>query len=248
MDWIDRGIVLSARRHGESSVILSLLTETRGRHAGVVRGGQSRRNRGILEQGNLVSAAWRARLEEHLGNLTVELVTGHAARLMDRPDRLAALSAVCATLDECLAERDPHPELFAATLALVEALDGDGWAERFVAWEMGLLAEMGFGLDLSCCAATGVTEDLCYVSPRTGRAVSREAAAPYKDRLLSLPGFLIGAGPAGPPDILEGLALTGYFLERHVFAPQGARLPDARERLVDSLRRKAATEPVNLDG
>ena len=245
---MDRGIVLSARRHGDSSVVLSLLTEEHGRFAGVVRGGQSRRNRGLLEKGNLVSATWRARLEEHLGNYTVEMMTGHAARLLDRSDRLAALDAVCAMVDTCLAEREPHSELFAATLALVEALDGDNWAAHLVIWEIGLLGELGFGLDLPCCAATGVNDGLAYVSPRSGRAVSLSAGEPYRDRLLPLPPFLLGQGVAGPADISPGLALSDYFLQRHVSSPQGGRLPDSRERLLQSLRRMAAAAVSNLDG
>lgn len=247
MEWMDRGIVLSARRHGESSVVLKLLTQEHGRFAGVVRGGQSRRNRGVLEQGNLLSATWRARLEEHLGNFTVELEKGHAARLLDRPDRLAALDSTCAILDVCLAEREPHPELFAATLALVAALDGDDWAAHLVAWEIGLLGELGFGLDLSCCAATGANDGLAYVSPRSGRAVSLSAGEPYRDRLLPLPPFLLGHGVARPADIVAGLTISGYFLQRHIYSPQEGQLPDSRDRLLHSLRRMAAVVASNLD-
>lgn len=239
MDWTDQGIVLSARKHGESSVVLSLLTAAHGRHAGVVRGGQSRRRRGVLEVGNLLFATWRARLEEHLGNFTIELETGHAARLLDRADRLVALTALCATANTSLAEREPHPETFAASLRLIEALDGDDWPARYVAWELQLLGTLGFGLDLSRCAATGASDELVYVSPRSARAVSRSAGAPYRDKLLVLPAFLIGRGDAGPRDILDGLALTGYFLHRHVYRPHGRQLPDARERLLTLLRRDA---------
>ena len=239
MDWTDQGIVLSARRHGESSVVLSLLTAAHGRHAGLVRGGQSRRRRGVLEAGNLLNATWRARLEEHLGNFTIELETGHAARLLDRADRLAALSALCATADSSLAEREPHPETFAASLRLIEALDGDAWPELYVAWELQLLGTLGFGLDLTCCAATGATDQLTYVSPRSARAVSQSAGEPYRDRLLVLPGFLIGQGGAAPRDIVDGLALTGYFLHRHVYQPHSRQLPDARERLLQLLHRDA---------
>ncbi len=246
MDWTDQGIVLSARKHGESSVVLSLLTQAHGRHAGVVRGGQSRRRRGVLEVGNLLSAVWRARLEEHLGNFTVELETGHAARLFDRADRLAALTALCATADTCLAEREPHPETFAATLRLIEALDGDDWPVLYVAWEVQLLGTLGFGLDLSSCAATGVTGDLAYVSPRSARAVSRSAGAPYRDKLLVLPAFLIGRGEAVPRDILDGLVLTGYFLHLHVYQPHNRQLPDARERLLELLRRDARRSIPNM--
>ncbi|MDA0664688.1 MAG: DNA repair protein RecO [Proteobacteria bacterium] len=247
MDWTDQGIVLSARRHGESSVILTVLTETHGRYSGVVRGGQSRRNRGVLEQGNLVSAVWRARLEEHLGNFTIELLTAHAARLLDRADRLAALNTVCRMLDVCLAEREAHPALFAATVAAIEALDHDDWAAHLVVWEIGLLGELGFGLDLYCCAVTGTTDDLAYVSPRSGRAVSRSAAEPWRDRLLALPSFLTGNGKAGLGDIIDGLTLSGYFLERHVYQPQGLRLPDSRERLLEGMRRKFREGPAKLD-
>jgi len=239
MDWTDQGIVLSARKHGESSVVLSLLTAAHGRHAGVVRGGQSRTRRGVLEVGNLLFVTWRARLEEHLGNFTVELETGHAARLFDRADRLAALTALCATADSCLAEREPHPETFAASLRLIERLDGDDWPALYVAWELQLLGTLGFGLDLSSCAATGATGDLAYVSPRSARAVSGPAGAPYRKKLLILPAFLIGQGEAGPGDILDGLALTGYFLDRHVYRAQNRAPPDARERLLALLRRGA---------
>ncbi len=239
MDWTDQGIVLSARRHGESSVVLSLLTQAHGRHAGLVRGGQSRKRRGVLETGNLVSAAWRARLEEHLGTFTIELETGHAARLLDRADRLAALTALCATLDTSLADREPHPETFTASLRLIEALDGEAWSDLYVAWELQLLGTLGFGLDLSSCAATGVTDELVYVSPRSAQAVSRDAGAPYRDKLLVLPPFMIGQGDAGPRDILDGLTLTGYFLHRHVYQPRQIQPPHARERLVELLRRDA---------
>ena len=239
MDWTDQGIVLSARKHGESSVVLSLLTAAHGRHAGVVRGGQSRKRRGVMEVGNLLSATWRARLEEHLGNFTVEMAAGYAARLLDRADRLAALCALCATADACLAEREPHPETFAASLRLIEALDGDDWSAQYVAWELQLLGTLGFGLDLSSCAATGTSDQLTYVSPRSARAVSRSAGAPYRDKLLALPAFLIGQGDAKPRDILDGLALTGYFLHRHVYQPHGRQMPDARARLVELLRRDA---------
>ncbi|NKB57816.1 MAG: DNA repair protein RecO [Alphaproteobacteria bacterium] len=247
MDWTDRGIVLSARRHGESSVILSLLTVEHGRHAGVVRGGQSRRQRGVLEVGNLLSASWRARLEEHLGNFTVELETGHAARVLDRADRLAALSALCATLDGCLAEREPHPALFASTLHLIETLENGPFAARYAMWEFNLLGELGFGLDLTSCAATGVTEDLIYVSPRSGQAVSRSAGEPYRDKLLALPEFLKGGTLANADDVLNGLRLTGYFLDRHVSQPEGRSLPDARERLIGLLRRAAESGLLELD-
>tara|TARA_Y100001934_G_scaffold36311_1_gene41707 strand:+ start:60 stop:806 length:747 start_codon:yes stop_codon:yes gene_type:complete len=239
MEWTDHGIVLSARRHGESSVVLSVLTEAHGQHAGLVRGGQSRRRRGVMEPGNLVAVTWRARLEEHLGNYTVELETGYAARLLVYAERLAALTSLCATLDNCLAEREAHPQLFSDTLHLIHDLDKEAFAARYVLWEFGLLGELGFGLDLSSCAATGVVDDLIYVSPRSAQAVSRDAGAPYRDKLLKLPAFLKEEAEPGIGDILDGLRLTGYFLDRHVFQPQERRLPDARERFVSLLQRKA---------
>lgn len=247
MDWSDQGFVLSARRHGESSVILSLLTEEHGRHAGVVRGGQSRRHRAVLEPGNLVATTWRARLEEHLGNYTVELEIGYAARVLDRADRLAALSSLCAILDNCLADREPHPDLFASTGRLIDALENQPFAAQYVLWEFELLGELGFGLDLSSCAATGVVEDLVFVSPRSGQAVSAEAGAPYRDKLLPLPGFLRGQADVSADDVLDGLRLTGYFLERYVFQPQDRRMPDARERLIVLLRRAADKGLLDLD-
>ncbi len=248
MDWTDQGIVLSARRHGESSVILSLLTEHHGRHAGVVRGGQSRRRRGVLQPGNLVAASWRARLEEHLGQYTVELEFGYAARVFDRADRLAALSSLCATLDECLAEREQHESLFTMTLRIIAALEQGPFAARYAEWELALLSELGFGLDLTSCAATGVVDDLVYVSPRSGQAVSKAAGEPYHDKLFRLPSFLREGGNATGRDILDGLRLTEYFLNRHVFQPQGRRLPDARERLHGLLRKAVENNRLDLDG
>src|SRR3546814_314852 len=190
MDWRDEGIVLSMRRHGEAAAIVTLLTREHGRHAGLVRGGASRRRRGELQVGNLVTATWRARLEEHLGSLSVELAESWTARLLDRPGRLAALSAATALVDAGLPEREPHPVLFESLKELLLALDRDGWAAAYVRWEVALLAELGFGLDLSCCAATGRNDELAYVSPKTGRAVSLSAGEPYRDKLLPLPAFL----------------------------------------------------------
>jgi DNA repair protein RecO (recombination protein O) len=246
MEWSDQGIVLSARRHGESSVILSLLTRGHGRHAGLVRGGASRRQRGILQPGNLVSATWRARLEDHLGNITVELLRNPSAAWLDDPARLAALSAACTIADQTLPEREPCESVFNGLTHLFdvmgEPLAGRGWAAAYVEWELALLGELGFGLDLSACAATGRNDALAYVSPRSGRAVSISAGEPYREKLLPLPGFLIGQGAAGPADIAAGLALTGFFLDLHLFAPHRKRLPDPRARLVERIRRAEAAE------
>ena len=239
MEWSDTGIVLSARRHGESAAVVSLLTERHGRHAGLVQGARGRRGRGLYQPGNTLAARWQARLPEHLGRYTCELVRAQSSMLLDDAPRLAALAAVCALADATLPERHPYPQVFEAMRHLLDALEAGGpWAETVVRWELALLGELGFGLDLAACAATGAVDDLAYVSPRSGRAVSREAAAPYAEKLLPLPPFLAGAesGPASAADIVAGLRLTGWFLEKHVFAGQGGRMPQARERFIDRLQ------------
>ncbi len=239
MEWRDEGIVLAARPHGESAAIITLLTREHGSHAGLVRGGAGRRSRGVYQPANEVMADWRARLPEHLGTYSCELARARAATLLDDPARLAAASSACALLQASLPERLPYPGLFAGLQELLDGLDGEDWPARYVVWELGLLSELGFGLDLSACAATGTNDELIYVSPKTGRAVSAGAGAPYADRLLVLPKFLAAYGgrhelPAVPVDdatILAGLTLTGYFLEQHVFAPGDRAMPPARERL-----------------
>jgi DNA repair protein RecO (recombination protein O) len=241
MEWRDTGFVLNTRRHGESALIVELLTAEHGRHAGLVRGGQSPRRRALLQPGNLLTASWRGRLPEHLGAFECELVEVHAAQLLDDPDRLAALSAAAALLLAALPEREPHADLYAAFAGLLAALDSPGgWAAAYVRWECRLLAALGFGLDLGHCAATGSSQNLAYVSPRSGRAVSREAGLPYRDKLLPLPEFLWRAASAGPADIVAGLSLTGHFLRNHVLAPHAGRMPEARERLLERMRRHAA--------
>jgi DNA repair protein RecO (recombination protein O) len=242
MDWQDTGFVLIARRHGESALIVELLTAERGRHAGLVRGGQSPRRRALFQPGNLLAASWRGRLPEHLGQLDCELVKAHAARFLDDPDRLAALSAAASLLNAALPEHEPHRDIYEAFATLIGDLDSRDWAQHYVVWERDLLAALGFGLDLSRCAVIGHNQDLAFVSPRTGRAVSREAAEPYRDKLLPLPEFLWRDTPAARPDIIAGLHLTGYFLDRHVLLPQSRTLPEARERLVNRMRRAAAAD------
>ena len=231
MNWRDEGIILSLRKHGEFAVIAHLLTHHHGRYAGIVRGGSSKKMRGVLEPGNEVSAEWRARLEDHLGAFTVELRESHAARVLSDAGRLSAMLSACALMDDCLPEREPCPNLYAALRSLLALLPADSWAAAYVAWELSLLAELGFGLDLSACAATGVTTSLVYVSPKSGRAVSAAAGEKYMDRLLPLPGFLVGSGEAGEQAIVEGLRLTGYFLDRYVLTPHAKALPDARMRI-----------------
>jgi DNA repair protein RecO (recombination protein O) len=252
MEWTDRGVVLSARKLGEGGAVVTLLTAAHGRHAGLARGGASRRQRGLYLAGNEVTARWFARLDEHLGTYECELVSARAARLLEKPARLAALASACALIEAALPERHPYPALHAALVRLLDALEADapGWPEAYVRFELTLLAELGFGLDLSACAVTGESVDLSYVSPRSGRAVSENAAGPYRDRLLRLPHFLLIAGnaPAEPEAIRDGLALTGYFLRRHLFASADGRLPPARDRLADRLSSAARPHPSTSSG
>jgi DNA repair protein RecO (recombination protein O) len=237
MEWKDEGIVLAVRRHGESSAIAEILTATRGRSLGLIRGGRSRRMRPVLQPGNIVLATWRARLEEHLGNFTVEPLELKAGLLIGEAMQLAALTTLTAEA-QLLPEREPHPRIYEAMRVVLDALPDTGtWPALLVRWEMGLLDELGFGLDLARCAATGSTEDLVYVSPKTGRAVSRAAGLAYHDRLLALPAFLKGsqASTPGPADVIDGLKLTGFFLERHVFGPRGVSAPESRHWIVTHL-------------
>lgn len=236
MDWRDQGTLLSVRPHGETSAIVEVFTDGHGRHAGVVRGGVSRRIAPILQPGAEIAVGWRARLEDHIGAFTVEPVRSRAALLSDRRG-LAALTSVCALLRVALPEREPHPALRADTRAVLDALEAPGWEGAYLGWEVRLLRELGFGLDLTACAVTGAREGLAYVSPRTGRAVSRAGAGDWADRLLPLPAAL--ADPARPPtpgDLAQGLAITGHFLGRELAPFLGARgLPEARARLVGML-------------
>lgn len=243
MDWTDRGIVLSARKHGENAVILSLLTETHGRHSGLVRGGTSRKARGLYEPGNLLDAHWRARLEDHLGSFACELAEAHAAPFLDDPLRLAGLSTLCAIIESALPEREAHATLYHDTLSLIEHLSDSRWLEAYVQFEVALLRELGFGLDLSTCAATGRNDQLIYVSPRSGCAVSASAGEPYRDKLLPLPSFLVEKKDGEVPvaQILDGLRMTGYFLDRSVFIHSHAighsGTPPARERFIERLKK-----------
>jgi DNA repair protein RecO (recombination protein O) len=238
MEWSDEGVVLSVRAHGETAAVVELLTRAHGRHLGLVHGGRSRKLRPVLQIGNHIDATWKARLADSLGHFGVELRRSFAAPLMEEPAALAAITSMAA-LARLLPERDPHPNLFEITLFVLGYLDEPAvWPALLVRWELALLDEMGFGLDLGTCAATGAAADLIYVSPRSGRAVSAEAGEPYKDRLLALPAFLRGgpAGAVGRDDILAGLALTGYFLDARALAPHGLQMPEARSRLAAYLR------------
>ena len=242
MHWSDEGVVLSVRQHGEAGAVLELFTRAHGRHLGLVHGGRSRKLRPILQIGNHVDAAWKARLADHLGHFTLELRKSYAGEVMEDKAALAAMTSMAA-LARLLPERDPHPSLFEVTLFVLGYLDDAAvWPALVVRWELALLDELGYGLDLSSCAATGKTADLVYVSPKSGRAVSAEAGEPYKDRLLALPAFLRAkaTGAVTEQDLTAGFALTGHFLEARVLAPREMALPEARSRLLSYLRRPAA--------
>jgi DNA repair protein RecO (recombination protein O) len=238
MNWSDEGIILGSRRHGESSLIVELMTAAHGRHLGLVKGARRSQERAALQPGNTVSASWRARLDEHLGNYTIEPVTVRAAALMDGPAALYALQ-VMAGLLRLVPERDPHPALYHRLAHTIEHLaEADIAGALVVQFELELLRELGFGLDLDSCAATGVSADLVYVSPKSGRAVSRKAGAPFCDRLLPLPAFLTTSEEMPPArEILDGFRLTEFFLRRHVLDPRGLALPPARENFIALLNR-----------
>ncbi len=241
MEWSDSGMVLSSRRHGETSAIVDVFTANHGRHSGIVRGGASRKIKPALQPGNQVALTWRARLEDHLGVYTLEPVKDRAARLMSDRLALAGLGAATAMIRFALPEREPHENLYADTLALVDLMaQGADWTADYVRWEVAMLEDLGFGLDLTHCAATGSTQDLIYVSPKSGRAVSRKAGADWADRMLPLPPFLFLAGPVEGPTLGQGLRLTGYFLQHWLGRSLGQdTLPPARGRLLDMLVRKS---------
>lgn len=239
MEWRDDGIILSVRPHGETSAIAEAFTQDHGRVSGLVRGGRSRRLRPVLQPGNMVAITWRARLEDHLGNFTLEPLNLRAGLIIENALRLKGLSSLTA-LAQVLPEREPHQKLFAAFKLVLETMDDDEvWPAMMVRWEMGLLDELGFGLDLSQCAATGASDGLVYVSPRTGKAVSAEAGMPYHDKLFGLPGFLRGETSARNEDVMAGFRLTGFFLERHVYGPRNVPLPQARQMLEQALAKGA---------
>ncbi len=243
MQWREEGTVLSLRRHGEANTLLEFFSREHGRHLGLVRGGRSQRLRSQLQPGNKLVATWRARLPEHLGTYTVEPVKLRAAALMDEPLRLAGLSSLCA-LAGLIAEREPHEQLYEAFEIVIDALENDDiWPALMIRWELGLLEELGFGLDLTSCAATGVQQELTYVSPKSGRAVSAQAGAPYKGKLLALPQFLIEpvrASVIATSDIFSGFTLTGYFLQQHIYSPRGLKFPEPRDRLQTKFQRLVA--------
>jgi len=238
MEWTDDGVVLGARAFGESGAIAELFTREHGRAGAMVHGGISRRTRPTLQAGNLVRATWKARTGDQLGFFSpIEPLTPYAATLMEQPDALAGISSAVAMLRLGAIERQPYPKLFEAFVLLLDAMnENEIWPALYARFELGLLAELGYGLDLSACALTGATDDLAYVSPRSGRAASREAGEPFADKLLILPAFLTdAAAPVETGDVANALALAGFFLERRLFDPQGQGMPEARVRLIHRL-------------
>jgi DNA repair protein RecO (recombination protein O) len=235
MEWRGEGFVLSSRRHGETSVILEVFTPDQGRHAGVLRGGVSRKWTPHLQPGTQLDLSWRARLEDHIGTFTIEPQRSRSAAAMGSRMALAGLGAVCGLLAFCLPERERHPALYKRSEQLLDLLGQDDiWPLAYLRWEMALLEDLGFGLDLAACAATGINEELCYVSPKTGRAVSKQAAGIWVDRLLPLPQVMLGRGDADEAEIVRALGTTGYFLARKLAPALGNRpVPEARARFVD---------------
>jgi DNA repair protein RecO (recombination protein O) len=236
MEWKDEGIALAARPYGETGVILEALTRHHGRHLGLVHGGASRRLKSSVLAGNTLEVAWRARLSEHLGTFSIELRRERAGILLENRHALVGLNAFAEVARAVIPEREPHETVFAAAEILLDSMtesDFLHWGALYVRWEAGLLDELGFGLDLRICAVTGTTENLRYVSPKSGRAVSAEAGLPYHSRLLSLPPFLQQSAEAAPTreEIADGLRLTGYFLRERVLLPHHRPVPPARMRL-----------------
>jgi len=240
MEWRDHGILLSMRRHGEAAAIIDVFTEGHGRHAGVVPGGASRKQAPILQPGAQLDLTWRARLEDHIGTYRAEPLRSRAAAALSGRLALAGLNAVTALLSFALAEREVHRPLYRRSEQLLDLLGQDEiWPLAYLNWEKALLEELGFGLDLSACAATGINDELIYVSPKSGRAVSRHGAGEWADRMLPLPPCLRGEGPAPDAEIAEALRTTGYFLEHRLAPALGhTPLPEARARFVELFTRR----------
>jgi DNA repair protein RecO (recombination protein O) len=250
MEWRDEGIILGTRKHGETSAILEVMTRAHGRHLGLVRGGRSRKQQAVLQPGNRVELLWRARLDEHLGIFQAEPLELNAARLFDSAVAIYGLQTLAEHL-RLLPERDPHAGLFETLVLMIEHLDDPAAAaELVVRFELLILDELGFGLDLTECAATGTRDDLAYVSPKSGRAVSRAAAAPWREKMLALPAFLQrGSGlRARPSDIEDAFRLTGFFFTRHVYEPRGLGEPEARTGFIAALRKSFAAPKPSPDG
>jgi DNA repair protein RecO (recombination protein O) len=241
IEWRDEGALIRVRKHGESSAIIEVFTPSRGLTAGIVRGGTSRKIAPTLQPGAQLDVTWKARLEDHLGSFTVEPIRSRTAQVMQDRLALAGLNAVTGLLSFLLPDREAHAQLYARTIQLLDLLgQNDVWPLAYLQWEVALLDEMGFGMDLSACAVSGLNDDLFYVSPRTGRAVSRLAAGEWADRLLPLPHVLLGKGDADLNEIVLALRTTGHFLNNHLAKSLGnLPIPEARQRLIDAMKRLA---------
>ena len=241
MEWREEGLLLNMRSHGESSAIASVFTRDHGLHSGIVRGGQSRKMAPLLQSGAQLDLTWRARLEDHLGSFVVEPIRSRAAAVLGSRMALAGAGVVVAMLQFALPEREPHKDLYDKTLPLMDLLGQDAiWPLAYLQWEMSFLTELGFGLELDKCAATGMRDDLAFISPKSGRAVSRTGAGEWADRMLPLVPCMKGEGEAEDADILSALETTGFFLKTRLAEGQvGKPLPDARGRFLDVLRKRA---------
>ena len=247
MEWRDEGIILGTRMHGETSAVLEVMTRTHGRHLGLVRGGRSRKQQPLLQPGNRVDLTWRARLDEHLGTFQAEPIELNAARLIDSAVAVYALQTLAAHL-RLLPERDPHGGLYETLGIVIDNLaDADCVGELVVRFELLVLEELGFGLDLSECAATGSREELVYVSPKSGRAVSRTAGEPWRDKLFLLPVFLQQGARQGADltAIEDAFRLSSFFFSRHVYEPRGIEPPEARGGLIAALRKFYAARALS---
>ena len=249
MEWTDEAIILNAERYGEADAILDVMTLGHGRHRGYVKGGMGRRQRANIQPGNEVALSWRARVSDQLGRFTLEPKRARVADLLSSRDRLAAFTAVAALLVIAMPEREIHPRIYNGLIAFLDLLADEAagltdYGAGLVRLELGVLGDLGFGLDLTACADSGQTEDLVYVSPKSGRAVSRASGAPYKGKLLALPDVLLGANRATEPDVTDGLALTGYFLERHVHLWRPEALEQARARFAELFGADSGKNPA----
>ena len=238
MEWTDEAIILDTKKLGESSIVVNLMTPEHGRHAGLVRGASKKRDAGIFQTGNIVRAHWRGRLEEQLGRFNCELTKANAANFLREPLKLAALSSACALTQSFLPEREAHRAIFEGLKFFISSLNEDHiWPMIYLRLELGMLKELGFGLDLSSCAATGSKRDLIYLSPKSGRAISKKAGTPYHNKLFKLPKVLID--PSIHPsnsEIFYGLKITGYFFKRNVLGKSSQDIPNARKRLIERFK------------
>lgn len=238
MQWTDKGIIISSRKFSEKSVIIGALTENNGLHFGVVKNAYTKTSKGIFQQGNIVELTWKARLSEHMGSFSCELLESSTWYLIDQPKKLAAALSICNVIEKCLAEREPHREIFQYFCSFLESLKQDFlWEQAYIFLEIEMLSRLGFGLDFDSCAVTGQTDNLAYISPKTGRAVTEEGAGLYKDKLLKLPKFIATYGNSSysEQEIIDGMKLTGYFLSKNILIHKNIKSLPNRDRFFDML-------------